>query len=296
MVEGPTAKAYAIKISREFSGETITNIFVKSKKVLIPTERLVGEKFLRADSLGKNILLFFDDAAIRIHLMMFGAIHLYGLDEPLLKPVGRVRLMLIGNHKKLVVYNAPIIEVGIRNEILERLKSQLGPDPLSDEWNEETAVQNVMKFPGEKIGVVLLNQSVIAGIGNILRNEVLFRVKINPERTVDSLSIQEVRRIVQLAKGLSEKFLELKLQGKGIGELLQVYNVFGGLCKICGHPIKFYMQKPINRKTFVCTKLPKMIPCVKEASTNQQIYKQSPHSSQKTSWKSKSFHNYTSSC
>jgi len=79
VVEGPTAKAYAIEISNKFSGESIREIFVRSRKVLVPVEEIVGRRFVKSDSLGKNILFFFDcDVVIRVHLMMHGTIHVYG--------------------------------------------------------------------------------------------------------------------------------------------------------------------------------------------------------------------------
>jgi len=253
VVEGPTAKAYAIKITTNFQDETITEIYTKSKRVFIPLEKILGKRFLEADSLGKNILLFFNgDTAIRIHLMMFGAIHIYEINEPLQKPKERVILMATGEKKKLVVYNAPIIEVDYRYKILQRLKGELGPDPLIGECDKAKAIRNIMNHPDQKIGVALLNQSVIAGIGNILRNEILFRAKVHPDRTIASLSLQEIEKIVDYTEQISREFLNRKLQGKGIKDLLSVYNRFSGFCMVCGHPIKFYMQKPINRKTFVC--------------------------------------------
>lgn len=252
MVEGPTARAYALRISKEFRGEVIRNVFTRSKKIFIPLDGLIQKKFLAADSLGKNIVLFFDDVAIRLHLMMFGSIHVYKVDEPLLKPERRVRLLVKGDEKKLVVYNAPIVEIDWKDNILNRLKVELGPDPLSDEWNREKAIGNLRKFSEEKIGVIILNQSVIAGIGNILRNEILFRAGIHPERIVKDLSDDEIERIVEITEKLMREFLKLKLERKSIKDLLFVYNKYGGFCRNCGNLIKFYMQKPINRKTFVC--------------------------------------------
>ncbi|MBS7636767.1 hypothetical protein KEJ37_05475 [Candidatus Bathyarchaeota archaeon] len=252
MVEGPTAKAYAIRITNEFRNEIVRNISIKSKKVLVPKEEIIGKRFHGSNSFGKNILLFFDNKAIRIHLMMFGAIHIYGINDPLLKPKERVRLMVAGDRKKLVVYNAPIVELDEKSKILGRLRRELGPDPLSNEWDGSKAFENIVKFSDEKIGTVLLNQSVIAGIGNILRNEILFRAGINPERKIRDLSAEEIKRIVDFARKLSDQFLDRKLHGKQIKDLLYVYNRFSGFCTVCAHPIKFYMQKPINRKTFVC--------------------------------------------
>ncbi|MEM3726135.1 MAG: hypothetical protein QXU45_08940 [Candidatus Bathyarchaeia archaeon] len=253
MVEGPTAKAYAIKISNGFRNEIVRDIYIKSRKVFVPEKGIVGKKFRGSDSIGKNILLFFDNKIIiRIHLMMFGAIHIYNINDPLLKPKERVRLIVTGDQKKIVVYNAPIVELDEESKILGRLKMELGPDPLSNEWDRTKAFENIVKFPEEKIGAVMLNQSVIAGIGNILRNEILFRAGVNPERKIKDLSTDEIERIVDFAKKLSDEFLERKLHGKQIKDLLFVYNMFSGFCKVCAHPIKFYMQKPINRKTFVC--------------------------------------------
>lgn len=252
VVEGPTAKAYAVKVAKNFQGEIVKDVFVKSRRVFISSEELIGKRFSDADSLGKNILLFFNDLAIRLHLMMFGAIHIYGINESLLKPMERARLIVVGNHRKLVVYNAPIVEIDYKRRVLEKLGRELGPDPLGSEWDKAKAIKKIIELSDQKIGVVLLNQSVIAGIGNILRNEILFRAKVHPERKIADLSTHEVERIVDFAEKLSKQFLDLKLQGKGVRELLLVYNKFSGFCKVCGGPIKFYMQEPINRKTFVC--------------------------------------------
>ena len=253
MVEGPTAKAYALRIGKEFDGEAVNDIFVKSlKRVRVPLTEFIGKKFVNADSLGKNILLFFNGLAIRVHLMMFGAIHIYDVDEGLLKPERLVRLLIKGDRKKLVVYNAPIVEADRADILLNSLKEELGPDPLSKEWNREKATKRLKMFGNEKIGVVLLNQSVIAGIGNILRNEILFRARINPERTVQSLSEEEIAKLIEECETLTQQFLKLKVERKRIKPLLLVYNNYGGKCKICGGKIKFYKQQPINRKTFTC--------------------------------------------
>ncbi len=252
MVEGPTAKAYAIKISREFYGEVVKNVFLKSRKVLLEPKELLNKRFLGSDSLGKNILLFFENITVRAHLMMFGTIHVYEINELPQKPIERIRFSVEGLKRKLIIYNAPIIEIDKNEILLERLKSILGPDPLSREWDKEKAVNNILKHKGEKIGVILLDQTVIAGIGNILRNEILYRIKVSPERKIESLSENEIENIVGACEILSREFLKLKVEGKGIREILNVYNRYRGRCKYCGGPIKFYMQKPINRKTFVC--------------------------------------------
>lgn len=252
VVEGPTAKSYALRIRDEFGGEVVREVFAKSKKVFIPLDELIKKRFLGSDSLGKNIILFFDGIAIRLHLMMFGAIHIYKSNEELEKPIERVRLMIKGEERRLIVYNAPIVEIDRRENIMARLKAELGPDPLSEDWDMRRAIENLKRLQDKKIGVLLLDQSAIAGIGNILRNEILFRARIHPERLVKDLSDDEIERIVDVSEELMRKFLELKLEKRNIKDLLFVYNKYRGLCRNCGNPIRYYRQEPINRKTFVC--------------------------------------------
>lgn len=177
-MRGSAAKAYAVKINREFDSEAVNDISAKSsKRVYVPLAEFLSKRFVKSDSLGKNILLFFDGLAICVHLMMFGSIHIYGINEGLLKPERLVRLII---KRKLVVYNAPIVEADWAERLLIRLKSNLRPDPLSSDWDRWKAIENLLRLKNEKIGVALLNQSVIAGIGNILKNEILFRAGINP--------------------------------------------------------------------------------------------------------------------
>jgi len=251
MVEGPTAHAYSMKIKREMLSEKINNIFYRSKKVYVARDDLIGKKISDSETIGKNILIHVDGYTIRIHLMLYGSIHIYGKDDKLLKPFEKVRLLIEGNEKKLVVYNAPIVEIGYRNKILDSLNA-LGPDPLRDDWDREEAIKRIKMHKGVKIGVVLLDQNVIAGIGNILRNEILFRAGVHPERLVDDLRDEEIEKIVDISRELMNKFLELKIARKRIKPLLYVYNRYNKKCKICGNPIKFYIQSEVGRKTFVC--------------------------------------------
>ena len=251
MVEGPTAKAYALRIEENFKNSFIEKIETKSKKIFIDLNSLIGKKIKRVETIGKNIILLINGFAIRLHLMMYGTIHIYSLNEPLLKPERLIRLIIQTREKKLVVYNAPIVEIG-KDDLVEKLLKELGRDPLREDWDREETLRRIKACKGRKIGEVLLDQKVIAGIGNILRNEILFRAKIHPERLVDELKDEEIRRILGVAEKLCKKFLEFKLKKKRIKPLLFVYNRHNKLCRVCCNPIKFYLQEPIKRKTFVC--------------------------------------------
>ena len=252
MTEGPTAKYQAIRIKTVANDESITNIETKSKLARVDLKKLIGKKIEDVETFGKNIVIIVGDYAIRLHLMMYGSIHIYSLSEKLAKPESQVRLFIQLETKKIVVYNAPIVEIDYKGKVIRNLVSWLGPDPLRKDWNPQNAIKLILKHKNRKIGDVLLDQGVIAGIGNILRNEILFRAGVHPDRLVKDLSILEVERIVSFSKELSEEFFERRMRHERIKPMLMVYNRYNKPCFICGTPIKFYRQQPNGRKTFVC--------------------------------------------
>ncbi len=247
MTEGPTARIHALRIEKQFKGETLKDLFIKSKKLYIDPSLLIGRKLSGSTSFGKNILLYFNEYAIRIHLMMYGSIRFEGEYS---KPFSRVRLTLFFPETNLVVYNAPIVEVDTREKLWNRLSSDYGVDPLTN-WDEEKLLTLILENKERKIGDLLLDQRVFNGIGNILRNEILFRSQVNPEKLVEELESGDINRIMMYTKDLTQKFLEYKLIGKGIKPILLIYNK--KICPRCKSKILFYRQEPNKRKTFYCS-------------------------------------------
>lgn len=246
MTEGPTARLKAMQIEEEFREKELQDIFVRSKRQYIEAKLLIGKKLSKATSYGKNILLYFNGYVIRIHLMMYGSIR---FEREYSKPFRQVRLVLFFKDKNLVVYNAPIVEINETGKIEKELYSIYGIDPLTN-WNEEKLIEKVLEQKERKIGDVLLDQSIFNGIGNILRNEILFRAGINPERKIKDMKIDEIKEIVLYTKKLCDEFLKYKIEGKGIKDLLLVYNK--KTCQKCGNKLVFYRQEPNKRKTFYC--------------------------------------------
>jgi len=251
MVEGPSAKAYAFKIESEFRGERVTKLLAKSRKHQVPIGLVLGRRVDGAESFGKNIVVRLEDLGLRLHLMMYGRLYVQPLDAPLLKPESRLRLLLETSTKRLTVFNAPVVELSYYDELRSRLLRTLGPDPLRPEWAPLEAARRLLSREG-KVGVVLLDQGVMAGVGNIIRNEVLFRAGIHPERLVSALSLKEALDLAHEVEALSWEFYKRKLRGIRVGELFKVYNKAGRPCPNCGVKIKMYVQQPIGRKTFVC--------------------------------------------
>ncbi len=253
MTEGPTARYKAWKIYLLLRGRVVKDIKIRSSKIKVDPNKLIGKRFLGFDTFGKNIIFIFDGYCVRIHLMMYGTIHVYNEREKLKKPEKLIRLAIeFDDGQRMIVYNAPIIEIDHRDKLYLRIKKDLGEDPLRVDWDINRAIRLIKRDLDKSIGEVLLDQKVIAGVGNILRNEILFRARIHPDRLVKDLSDDEVRRIVEISADLMREWLRCKVNGERIGPTILIYGKSKKPCPICGRLIKFYRQKPHNRRTYVC--------------------------------------------
>ncbi|MGF7186216.1 formamidopyrimidine-DNA glycosylase [Desulfitispora alkaliphila] len=141
----------------------------------------------------------------------------------------------------------------------------LGPEPLADEFTLEIFKER-MKRRKTKVKQVLLNQQVVAGIGNIYADEILFEAGINPERSVDQLSHSELTKLHEsiknvIAKGVKYRGTSIKdyVDGFGVkGEFqnyLCVYGQGGQPCPKCGREIS--KIKVGGRSTHYCSKCQK---------------------------------------
>ena len=246
MTEGPTARLRSIQIKKRYLNSRIVDIWAKSKRIYVDLEKLIGRRLVDSTTYGKNILMDLRPYGIRIHLMMYGSIR---FEEDPSKPKSRLRLRLDFDKGGFFVYNAPIVEIDLMDRIEERLSRELGFDPFR-EWNEDELIDILIGNGDRIVGEILLDQSIFAGIGNILRNEILFRAGIRPDRKISSIPLNDLRNLVRITRELSFEFLENKVRGKGIRDLLMVYNA--KVCKKCGGKIVFYRDKITGRKTFYC--------------------------------------------
>lgn len=125
--------------------------------------------------------------------------------------------------------------------------SRLGPEPFSPSFTL-TYFQNTLRRRKGKIKAVLLDQSVVAGLGNIYTDEALYRARIHPERMASSLDFEEVRRLYQaikevLQEGIAYRGTSVRDYADGLGqpgsfqERLAVYGRAKQACPSCGQPL-----------------------------------------------------------
>ncbi|SEI40322.1 DNA-formamidopyrimidine glycosylase family protein [Frateuria terrea] len=196
MPEGPS-----IVILREelapFTGSTIRRAEGNAK---IDMQRLAGQRIVAFRSFGKQTLIELPDATIRIHLLMFGS---YRIDE---RKETAPRLSLQLDEGELNFYSCSV-------RLLEGDLDELydwRADVMSDAWDPALARKRLRAMPDTLACDALLDQDVFAGVGNIIKNEVLFRIRTHPLSTIGALPARKLRELVEQARQYSFEFLAWK--------------------------------------------------------------------------------------
>lgn len=214
-------------------------------------ERLVGATVEAVEAAGKNLLLRFDNGlVVRTHLRMLGSWHRYRPGEPWRRPRARARLVLEVPGSVAVCFDAPVVELFEgRAEAVHPSLSRLGPDLLREPVDLDEAVRR-LRAPsraGASIGQALLDQRAVAGIGNEVRNEVLWQAGRSPWMPVERLPDGELREVLGIAR-------EVLRQGAATGRRPRhVYRRAGRPCPRCGTAIEVALQGgDLPRLTFWC--------------------------------------------
>lgn len=186
MPEGHTLRRLADEISGVFAGAPVR---VSSPQGRFATEAalLDGATLDGADSAGKHLFLEFEgDRIVHIHLGLIGGFAVHPAVAEVPPPVGAVRLRLIGHRPGrdpayADLRGATQCEL-VGPETRDAVVAKLGPDPLRPDADPDRAWVKIARAD-RSIGELLMDQAVLAGVGNVYRAEVLFRQRIHPRRT-----------------------------------------------------------------------------------------------------------------
>ncbi len=169
-------------------------------------ERIVGATCTGVRSRGKNLVISFDNGlALRGHLRMYGAWHVYAPGEPWRLPERSMRLAIEVPGAVVVNFNAPEIElIEERALAVHRPLSALGPDLLDDSFDAEEALRRLRdpSRAGLTVGDAIMDQRALAGVGNIWKHETLFRCRVNPWRRVGELDDTTLMALILKAQEL----------------------------------------------------------------------------------------------
>src|SRR5678816_592941 len=204
MPEGPEVRKYADALDAALSGRAVVSFEARTKearKWLQENEpRLVGRRVERVISHGKHLLGYIEgDFFFHSHLMMWGRWQTIGPVKGRRKSIElpekdrRERARIVVEGAAAILLSAPIFNVGEGDpyEVIEILGT-LGPDalPYRGRFNRKEFLSRLLsnEHLNETIGATLLNQRIVAGLGNYLRAEILFNCRLNPWRTVREIS------------------------------------------------------------------------------------------------------------
>jgi len=227
--------------------EKMQQLKLEGKKVLavagnttIDKEKLVGQKLVAFKSWGKHLLISFKDRTLRIHFLMFGT---YLINETKKTPL---KLSLHFKDTDLNFYTcAPALIEGDPDEHYD-----WAADILSPEWDEKAALKKLKALPDTLVCDVLLDQEIFSGVGNIIKNEVLYRIKVHPACTIRSLPPAKLKALVKEASAYSYDFLKWKKAGT-LKKNWLVYNK--KMCGRCDLPIHKKTMGKTKRGTFFCS-------------------------------------------
>jgi endonuclease-8 len=202
-------------------------------------ERLNGRKLLGVEAAGKNLLLRFDGGLVlRSHLRMSGR---WQLVKEGARRVGNPWLVLRGGGHEAVLWNGPVLELSARGTL------RLGPDILGDPPDLARMVVNLRReHQTREVGDALLDQRLVAGIGNIWKAESLWQAQVSPWRPLGDVPDEELRSVLGEATRLMRASLEQRSDERA------VYRRAGRPCPRCATPIRSRGQGDDNRTAYWC--------------------------------------------
>jgi endonuclease VIII len=241
MPEGPSIVILREQVA-QFAGHAILRADGNAKIDMARLERRRVEAFR---SWGKHFLIDLGSFALRVHFLMFGS---YTIDER--KP-REPRLRLGFPNGELNLYSCAIrVLDGDLDEAYD-----WSADVMSDAWNPRAASRKLRATPEALVCDALLDQQVFAGVGNIIKNEVLFRIRVHPLSTVGSLPPAKLRALVQQARQYSFDFFEWKKRFV-LRQHWLAHNK--GVCARCGRKLTRAYLGATDRRTFFCAHCQKL--------------------------------------
>ena len=274
MPEGDTIYRAARALQKAIGGKVVSafDTGLATLASVNDDKPLIGRTVKKVESRGKWCLIYFSgDLILVTHMLMSGSWHIYRTGEKWWMGSNRMRVAITCGDYQAVAFNVPIAEFHSART-LERNSQipKLGPDLLADNFTVAGAVSilrdHALSHPDSEIAVVLLNQRVMAGLGNVYKSEVAFAARVNPFRQMRTITELEMWSIADI----SQRYMKANVaDGAGDGivtysgnrrtthamdraDRLWVYGRQGQECRRCGAAIEMRKQGEQARSTYWC--------------------------------------------
>jgi len=266
--EGDTIFRAARTMHRVLAGRSVSRFDCVYPLVMRVADRhpIVGRTIESVTSRGKHLLIAFSGGLVlHTHMRMNGSWHLYPDGAKWQRPLSDARVVVACAGVTAVGFTVPVVELLTERDLARhRALRQLGPDLLAGDFDPAAAAERVRARGGDIIGDVLLDQRVVAGVGNVFRSEILFLAHVHPLRSVATLSDAEVAHVVEQARQqlranvmdagqtLSRSVGRRTTRSLDPEEKLFVYGRGGRACRRCGATILSTKTGPDARIVYWC--------------------------------------------
>ncbi len=237
MPEGPSI-ILVKEATAKFNGKKIIAVEGNSK---INQSRLFNKKITKIKSWGKHFLICFDGFTLKVHFLMFGS---YTVDEK--KPDRAIRLHLKFKNGEINFYTCSVKYLdGDINQHYD-----WSADVMNENWDKKKARIKLKETPEAFICDSLLDQDIFAGVGNIIKNEILYRVRVHPESVIGKISAAKLNKLIDETRIYSFQFLEWKR----VYELKKHWLAhIKKICLRCDLPFIKKHTGVKKRRSFYCT-------------------------------------------
>lgn len=251
MAEGDTIHRTARTLQEALGGKRIIDVAVPNPQSPLRRqgdrlERLRNATLTDAEARGKHLLLHFDgELVLHSHLGMRGSWRVLSVDD---EPDRRAWVVLSASDVRAVELDGPRLDLRTEREIRSdpRLRA-LGPDVLAPDFDAPAGIAALRRTDqSRQVGEALLDQRVLAGVGNIYKCEGCWSARVDPWRPLSDLSEDELRRLVIETAALMRYGLETGRTPHSI------YRRAGQPCPRCGQRIRSRGQGDANRTTYWC--------------------------------------------
>lgn len=244
-MEGPSLYLAARQL-RPFRGQTVLSVAGNTK---IQKERLLNKNVKTIFSWGKHLIIQFDDFALRTHFLLFGAFEAEVNSSTLTGDyrrsyTPRLQLDFVNGSIKLFNCSVKFLETTNAKAIYD-----FTIDIMSPKWNSDQAFDSIAAKPNAEIADLLLDQEIFAGVGNIIKNEVLWRVRIHPETEVKNIPPHQLTELIAETRKFSLLFYKWR-KAFSLRKHLDIYQK--SICPRCGANVKRDKTGKRNRISHFC--------------------------------------------
>jgi len=248
VAEGDTILRLARRFEATLLGETVQASAPNPRGRAARIEQLDGRTLEGVASRGKHLLLDFGELSLHSHLGMSGGWHFYRPGSRWRRPRSSAWAVLADAEWEAVQFGGPTLQVSPTARLRRNPQlTRLGPDILAADFDPEAVIAAMRSDSTRGLGDALLDQHLLAGIGNIFKSEACFAARVDPWRPIGALDDEELRAVLMAAREQMLSAVE-----RGDRHQFRIYKRRQAVCPSCRGPVSSRGQGDANRTTYWC--------------------------------------------